>query len=52
MPWKHGIEELALNLLGVVVKFEFGPLVVTPLYEGIFSTALHLGPLDEVGSVL
>jgi hypothetical protein len=52
MPWKQGIEELALGLLGVVVQFEFGTLVVTPVYEEIYSTVLHLGPLDEVGPVL
>ncbi len=52
MPWKHGLEELALGLLGVVVQFEFGPLVVAPLYEWIYSTAFHLGPLNEIGFVL
>ncbi len=52
MLWKHGLEELALVLLIVVMQLEVGPLVVAPLYEEIYSTAFHLGPLDEVGSVL
>ncbi len=42
----------SLVLLGVVMQLEFGPLVVAPLYKGIYSPALHLVPLDEAGSVL
>ena len=49
---KQRFEKLSLGLLDVVVQLKLHPFVLAFQYERVYSTALHLLPLDERFSVL
>ncbi len=49
---KNGLEILVLAFLGVVVKLKLRPLGVAFLFERVYNTTFHDGPLDDGVSIL